>query len=85
VDGLDGKTATAAEFHMDWMHSNAYRVWQQMGSPAHPSEEQTRQLERAGALEETGPEHTIQLDGGKAGIDLNLPRQGVALVRLRVR
>jgi xylan 1,4-beta-xylosidase len=85
VDGLDGKTATASEFRMDWTHSNAYRAWQQMGSPAHPSAEQTRQLEQAGALEETGTEHPIPLDGGKAGIDLSLPRQGVALVRLRVR
>ena len=36
VDGLRGKTAVASEFRMDWTHSNAYRVWQQMGSPAHP-------------------------------------------------
>jgi xylan 1,4-beta-xylosidase len=85
VDGLDGKTATASEFRMDWTHSNTYRVWQQMGSPAHPSAEQTRQLERAGTLEETVADYPIQLDGGKAGIDLSLPRQGVALVRLRVR
>jgi len=85
VDGLDGKAVTAAEFRMDWMHSNAYRAWQQIGSPAHPTAEQTRQLEQASSLEQTTPDHTIPLDGGKAGIDLTLPRQGVALVRLRVR
>jgi xylan 1,4-beta-xylosidase len=83
IDGLRGKTATASEFRVDETHSNAYRAWQQMGSPAHPTPEQTRQLEKAGALEQTVPAHTLKVKNGKAEIDLTLPRQGVALVRMR--
>jgi xylan 1,4-beta-xylosidase len=83
IDGLSGKEATASEFRMDETHSNAYRVWQQMGSPAHPTPEQTQQLEKAAALEETIPDHVLSLSEGKANLDLTLPRRGVMLVRLR--
>jgi xylan 1,4-beta-xylosidase len=83
VDGLRGRTVVAAEFRVDATHSNAYRAWQQMGSPAHPTAEQAEQLQKAGALEQTEPDHPIALDEGKAAIDLTLPRQAVVLVRLR--
>jgi len=83
IDGLRSKTATASEFRVDEIHSNAYRAWQQMGSPAHPTPGETKQLEKAGALEQTVPAHTLNVKNGKAEIDLALPRQGVALVRLR--
>ncbi len=85
IDGLRGRAAVAAEFRMDGEHSNAYRAWQRMGSPAQPTAEQTLQLERAGALEQTVADHSIALRAGKAGLDLTLPRQAVALLRLRER
>jgi xylan 1,4-beta-xylosidase len=85
VDGLNGKSVVAAEFRMDETHSNAYRVWQQMGSPGHPDREQMLQLEKAGALEETVPDHSVAVSGGVAGIDLEIPRQGVVLVRILQR
>jgi xylan 1,4-beta-xylosidase len=85
VDGMCSGTAVAAEFRMDATHSNAYRAWQQMGSPAHPTARQTEQLQKAGALQQTVQDHPIALDKGNAGIDLLLPRQAVVLVRLRER
>lgn len=85
VDGLRWKSGVAAEFRMDATHSNAYRVWLQMGRPAHPDAEQMAQLTKAAALEETVPEHGIRLHSGKAALDLSLPRQAVVLVRLRSR
>jgi xylan 1,4-beta-xylosidase len=85
VDGLHGRTALAAEFRMDDTHSNAYRVWQQMGSPAHPAADQVAQLEKAGALEQSVPDHSIPVRAGLASIGLELPRQGVVLVRLLER
>jgi len=85
VDGLHGNPVIAAEFRMDASHSNAYRVWQQMGSPAHPSAEQLLQLEKAGALEQSVPDHPVAVRAGTAGIDLEIPRQGVVLVRLLQR
>ena len=85
VDGLHGRMVLAAEFRMDATHSNAYRVWKQMGSPAHPSADQVVQLEKAGALEQSMPDHAIPVYAGQAGIDLEIPRQGVVLIRLLER
>ncbi len=85
VDGLHGRAAMVAEFRMDAEHSNAYRAWQQMGSPAHPTAEQTAQLQKAGGLEETVKDQRIPVRAGKAAMDLSLPRQAVVLVRLRER
>ena len=85
VDGLHGKTVTSAEFRMDATHSNAYLAWQQMGSPAHPSAEQLPLLEKAGALEQSVADHAIPVSAGAAGIDLEITRQGVVLVRLLQR
>jgi len=58
-----------SRFRMDAIHSNAYRVWQQMGSPAHPAADQVVQLEKAGALEQSVPDHAIPVNAGLAGID----------------
>ena len=85
LDGLGGKSASASEFRMDATHSNAYRLWQQMGSPAQPTEEQKRKLEQAARLEQTVPDHAIAIHTGEARIHLELPRQGVALLSVRVR
>ncbi len=82
VDGLRGKTVRASEFRVDGDHSNAYAAWQKMGSPAHPSAEQTSQLQRAGDLEESVAEHSVEVRSGAASIDLQVPRQAVVLIRL---
>ena len=83
VDGLGGKSATASEFRMDANHSNAYRLRQQMGSPAQPNDEQKRKLEQAGRLEQTVPDHAIPIHAGEVHFQLDLPRQGVALISVR--
>ncbi len=67
---------------MDAMHSNAFRVWQQMGSPEQPSPSQLDRLQKAGQLEETVHDQRIAIAAGKAQVALTLPRQGVAIVRL---
>ncbi len=86
VDGLHGKAVTTAEYRMDASHSNAYRVWQQMGSPEQLSEEQKRQLEKAGGLAQTLSGYSLAVQNGRANLDISpLPRQGVLLVRLRER
>lgn len=85
LDGLQGTEVVAAEFRVDATHSNAYRLWQAMGSPAHPTAEQSQQLEKAGALEQNVHDHKVGVDDGRAAVDLTLPRQAVVLVRLRVQ
>ena len=82
IEGLLGSAVTAAEFRMDASHSNAYAVWQQMGSPAEPTPEQQKILEKSGQLEETVGPHAVPVSGGTASISLTLPRQGVALIQL---
>ena len=85
IDGLRGKSVLASEFRMDETHGNAYRAWRRMGSPAHPSAEQTRQLEQDGQLAQTKSDQPVAVTAGAAAIDLELPRQGVALIRIRER
>jgi len=85
VDGLRGGTATGGEFRVDGEHANAYRAWQQMGNPAHPTPDETQQLEKAGALGQSVADHRITVKDGNAAIDLTLPRQSVVLLRLRER
>ena len=84
VDGLHGKAVVTAEYRMNASHSNAYRVWQQMGSPEQLNEEQKTQLEMAGALEQTVSGYSLPVQNGRANLDISpLPRQGVLLLRLR--
>lgn len=83
VDGLKGTEAAVSEFRMDAVHSNAYRVWQQMGSLAQPSPEEMSKLEAAGRLEETVHDRRVRLKESAARIELDVPRQGVVLVRIR--
>jgi xylan 1,4-beta-xylosidase len=64
---------------------NTKHAWQEMGSPTQPSEDQKRQLEAAGSLEQSVPEHTVPLHEGKVNLATNVPRQGVVLLRLRER
>ncbi len=85
IDGLRGEKVDAEQFRMDATHSNAYRLWGQMGSPSHPDAAQTRQLERAGRLEQSHADRSIPVVHGMATIAFDLPRQGVALIRLRER
>jgi xylan 1,4-beta-xylosidase len=83
IDGLKPGWGIASEFRVDETHSNGYRAWQQMGSPAHPTAQQVAALQKAAGLEETVKGHEIAVRDGKARVNLTLPRQGVALVRIR--
>jgi len=85
LSGFSGKTLTAEEFRMDAQHSNAYAVWQQMGSPAKPTAEQQQKLEAAGGLEQLESTHPAVGANGAVVISMSLPRQGVALIRLHAQ
>jgi xylan 1,4-beta-xylosidase len=82
VDGLKGNEVLASEFRVDRMHSNADRVWKEMGSPSQPTPEERKALEKAGKLEETLQPRRVELEEGKARIDFDLPRQGIVLIRM---
>ena len=76
------KRVLVETFRVDSTHSNSFAAWQQMGGPQQPTADQYRKLEAAGQLEldaspawrSPGPEGLREA--------LNLPRQGLALVRI---
>jgi xylan 1,4-beta-xylosidase len=72
---LDG-AYRARLWRVDQTHANAFSAWRAMGSPPAPSPAQVGALDRASRLlPEPLPIHPN-------GIDLLLPRQGVALIEL---
>ena len=93
VDGLKGFSTKADDvkekytwvsiFQMDATHGNAYPTWQQMGSPAHPTAEQTLQLQKIAALKPDLAGEDWKVKDGKTEIDFTLPCQAVVLIRLR--
>lgn len=77
------KGARLAQFRVDRSHSNAYSAWLDMGSPDAPSDAQRAVLLAAARLATIGPQNqAIRIKRGQAGLDLTLPRQGVALIVL---
>jgi xylan 1,4-beta-xylosidase len=71
-----------AHFRIDEEHSNAFTAWQKMGSPAKPSPDQLRTLERAGQLAALHEPRAIEVEGRRANLRFSLPRQAVSLVVL---
>jgi len=69
-------------FRMDQEHCNAFAAWKRMGSPQNPRPEQYAELEKAGQLTAISAAEKIQLVQGKATVRLELPRQGVSLVKV---
>jgi xylan 1,4-beta-xylosidase len=82
VDGLPPATVTVTEYRIDDEHSNSYEVWKKMGSPQNPTAEQIAVLEKAGQLQTMNKLVRITTTNGKAVIKVNLPRQGVSLLKL---
>lgn len=67
-------------FRIDQDHSDAYAVWQRMGSPVQPALEQYAWLEQAGQLASLGAPETVSVQDGKAAFRFALPRQAVSLL-----
>lgn len=69
-------------YRIDQEHSNAYTLWQKLGSPQQPTPEQYAQLEAAGQLQLlTSPEYVNAKDG-KVELNFSLPRLAVSLVQV---
>jgi xylan 1,4-beta-xylosidase len=83
VRGLPSAQVKEEIFLMDASHSNAYAVWQRMGSPEKPSAAQQQELVRAGRLERVTAPHALAVKDDAARVQMLLARQGVALVQLQ--
>ena len=74
--------AKLTQYRIDRDHSNAFTVWQRMGSPTAPTDAQYTQLVKAGQLDEMGAAENVRVENGKATVKIKLPRQGVSLLVL---
>ena len=82
IKNIPAKKILLQHYRIDKDHSNAYEAWKQMGSPQHVTDEQYKQLERAGQLQLLSSPEWINTANGEAVIHFSLPRQGVSLLRL---
>jgi xylan 1,4-beta-xylosidase len=71
------------EFRVDGENSNSYAAWRKMGSPQNPTARQYAELEAAGRLKRVGTPKLAHTSAGDYVITLDLPEQGVSLLRLR--
>lgn len=85
VDGLPGGIGRvlATQYRIDDHHSDAYTLWQAMGSPQHPTAEQVRELKAAGQLHRLTSPTWLRAHQGTAHLSFTLPRQGLELIRLQ--
>jgi xylan 1,4-beta-xylosidase len=67
------------QYRIDDTHSNAYTVWQQMGSPQHPDQQQYAQLQAAGQLQLLTSPTWLNVRNGTLEISSEMPRQAIAL------
>jgi xylan 1,4-beta-xylosidase len=70
-------------FRIDDTHSNAYTVWQKMGSPQHPTAAQYAELKSAGQLELFSSPVWLDVKNRGIVLSIELPRQGLSLLRLK--
>ena len=82
LKGLMAKKLLLTHYRIDQEHSNAYTVWKKMGSPQNPDEQQVAILEKAGQLEMLHSPEWIQNTNGEIRLDIDLPRQGISLLRV---
>jgi xylan 1,4-beta-xylosidase len=81
VEGLPSKPIRITEYRIDNEHSNSYSAWKKMGSPQNPTKEQIEELEKAGQLQMLYQPVEMKIKG-ELIIGINLPRQGVSLLKL---
>jgi xylan 1,4-beta-xylosidase len=79
----DATAPRLTHFRVDATHSNAYTLWQSLGSPVAPTKPQYAQLEAAAQLGrlENAPA-TVAVTDGTATLKFPLPRQAVSLLVL---
>jgi xylan 1,4-beta-xylosidase len=70
-------------YRIDDAHSNAYTVWQKMGSPQNPTAQQYTELQAAGQLQLLTSPVWLDVKNGGVTITTELPRQSISLLHLK--
>ena len=82
LEALPSSKVLVSQYRVDEQFSNSYTAYKAMGSPQNPTPEQIDQLEQAGQLQLfTSPQY-MDVKAGKLTLNLDLPRQGVALFKV---
>lgn len=81
VAGLPEGRVLLHHYRVDKAHSNAYTAWKKMGLPQYPTSRQYAELEKAGQLEMLDAPQWIDTKDGKVVVAMELPRQGVSLLK----
>jgi len=69
-------------YRIDQTHSNAYTLWQQMGSPQHPTSQQYADLQAAGQLQLLTSPVWLDVKDGEVTLSTDLPRESISLLHL---
>ena len=82
IKGIPASKVTLTHYRVDATHGNAYTAWKNMGAPQTPNAAQIAQLEQASRLAVLGEPAALPVTGGQATVTMQLPRQGVSLIKL---
>ncbi|MVM38350.1 beta-xylosidase [Spirosoma sp. HMF3257] len=82
VKGIPAQKVLLHHYRIDKQFSNSYEVWKKMGSPKTPTHEQIAELENAGQLQLLASPEWITVKDGVVNLSMELPRQGVSLLKL---
>ncbi len=80
--GMRNGKVRLTQYRIDQELSNSYTSWKKMGAPKTPTSGQIAELEKAGQLKQFSSPQELTVKEGKLSTHLDLPRQGVALLRL---
>ena len=85
ISGLPKLThrVLVTQYRIDGRHSNAYPLWQAMGSPPHPTSAQTAELKARDGLEGLASPTWMEVTDGQLKLTSALPPQSVTLFQLR--
>ncbi|MBZ0254517.1 beta-xylosidase, partial [bacterium] len=81
VKGFPTERVLVHHYRIDNEHSNSYELWKKMGSPQNPTADQYAELEASGQLQLLTSPSYISLVNHEAVLKMELPRQGVSLLR----
>ncbi len=82
ITGIPAQKALLNHYRIDQEFSNSYNLWKDMGSPQNPTSKQIAKLEEAGQLQLFTSPVWISTINGVTTLKIELPRQGVSLVKL---
>ena len=82
IKGITANKAKLTQYRIDNEHSNSYQVWKKMGSPQNPTADQINGLEKSGRLYPSGKPVSVSVNQNAISINIDVPRQGVVLLKL---